>query len=416
MGEWRKQKSGVAVTHMNRIPNLPVEVLVGGALADILCKPLRPYSEDVIQFLSVLSQRLLSAPEARIYPDIAGFAFWCRRANLTRLSQDFIGARNRLGRGLVFHIAPANVPVNFAFSLAFGLLAGNANIVRVPSENYPQATFICAEIAKLLERPEYLRIAQMTRLIRYPREDTITEALSAACHARVLWGGDSTIGHLRSMWTSPRCVDVCFADRYSICMIDAKEIISTSIKALDVLIKGFYDDVFLLDQNACSSPHLILWQGSLVDITLAQERFWHAVELYLLTKQDSIPAIHAIDKYVHACRASILLDGCIVEESGRVYRIWLDKLPQNIEDFRGGHGFLFEAQDDGLKILESIVSERYQTITYFGIDPQSIINRVIDAGLSGVDRVVPVGKALDIGVIWDGYDLIKMLSRVLADS
>lgn len=404
------------MTHMNRVPSLPVEVLAGGALADILCKPLRPYSEDAVQFLSALSQRLLNAPEARVYPDIAGFAFWCRRANLARLSQDFNGARNRLGRGLVFHIAPANVPVNFAFSFAFGLLAGNANIVRVPGANHPQTSFICAEIAKLLERPEYRRIAQMTRLIRYPREDAITEALSAACHARVLWGGDSTIGRLRSMWTSPRCVDVCFADRYSICMIDAKGIISATMKALDVLIAGFYNDVFLLDQNACSSPHLILWQGSNADITLAQEKFWQAMELYLLTKQDPIPAIHAIDKYVHACRTSILLEGCSVEESRTVYRVWLDDLPQNIEDFRGGHGFFFEAKDDGLKVLESIVSERYQTVTYFGVDPQSIIDRVIDAGLSGVDRVVPIGKALDIGVIWDGYDLIGMLSRILSDT
>ena len=31
--------------------------------------------------------------------------------------------------------------------------------------------------------------------------------------------------------------------------------------------------------------------------------------------------------------------------------------------------------------------------------------------LSGVDRIVPIGTALDIGPIWDGYDIIKILSR-----
>ena len=47
-------------------------------------------------------------------------------------------AELRLGKGVVFHIAPSNVPVNFAFSFAAGLLAGNANIVRIPSKDFEQ--------------------------------------------------------------------------------------------------------------------------------------------------------------------------------------------------------------------------------------------------------------------------------------
>jgi hypothetical protein len=33
--------------------------------------------------------------------------------------------------------------------------------------------------------------------------------------------------------------------------------------------------------------------------------------------------------------------------------------------------------------------------------------------LIGVDRIVPIGTALDIGIYWDGYDLIRTLSRVI---
>ena len=29
----------------------------------------------------------------------------------------------------------------------------------------------------------------------------------------------------------------------------------------------------------------------------------------------------------------------------------------------------------------------------------------------GIDRVVPFGQALNINLIWDGYDLTKILSR-----
>ena len=38
----------------------------------------------------------------------------------------------------------------------------------------------------------------------------------------------------------------------------------------------------------------------------------------------------------------------------------------------------------------------------------------LDNNLRGIDRIVPIGQALDIGFEWDGYDLNKILSRVIA--
>ena len=40
-----------------------------------------------------------------------------------------------------------------------------------------------------------------------------------------------------------------------------------------------------------------------------------------------------------------------------------------------------------------------------------IADSLVAAGVLGVDRVVPIGKALDLGFIWDGKDIIKTLSR-----
>ena len=33
----------------------------------------------------------------------------------------------------------------------------------------------------------------------------------------------------------------------------------------NTLINNFYNDTYLVDQNACSSPHLILWQGKRIN-------------------------------------------------------------------------------------------------------------------------------------------------------
>ena len=57
------------------------------------------------------------------------------------------------------------------------------------------------------------------------------------------------------------------------------------------------------------------------------------------------------------------------------------------------------------------MSEKYQTITYFGIDAEELRSKIVANRLRGIDRIVPIGKAMDIGPMWDGYDIIRMLSR-----
>jgi hypothetical protein len=395
--------------------NSIVEKLVGSEQSEIEYRPLIPFSNEAVNFLSELSSYLLKSTNARKYPDVIAFAYWCRKAHLNRLSANFQTEYQRIGRGLVFHIAPSNVPVNFAFSLAFGLLSGNANIVRIPSLRHPQITVICDAINDVFKLSEQNRIANMIRIISYPHQDEITAELSAKCHARVLWGGDATIFKLRSMRTSPRCIDICFADRYSICILGAKAITNANQKAFNSLIAGFYNDVFLLDQNACSSPHLIMWDGAEDEVRIAQNRFWPAMVNYLKNKPHVNQPIHSLDKYTQLCRTAIFLDEITAEmsEANLIYRVKLKHLPHDIENHRGSHGFFFEVVDYKLEDLESIVGLRYQTVTTFGVDPQKIIKQIVDSGLIGIDRVVPVGNALDIGVYWDGYDIIGTLSRVI---
>ncbi|MDX8389671.1 MAG: acyl-CoA reductase [Mariprofundaceae bacterium] len=402
---------------MKRIPDLPVKIYVGGELSALVCHPMPPYSLQAIEFLAQLSKVLLASSAIRLYPDLAAFAYWSRRANLTRLAREFGDyKKRRVGRGLVFHVAPANVPVNFAFSFAFGVLAGNANIVRIPGISYAQVDIICTEIKRLFACPEHSRIAAMNRLIKYPRNDEVTTALSEICHARVLWGGDRTVTHLRAMRTSPRCVDIAFADRYSLCLMGAEAVLEADDKTIEELAVGFYNDVFFLDQNACSSPHLILWQGDTRQAEEAMARFWKIAERVLRTKYPISP-IHAIDKYIHLCRTAILMPECgsASWHGNLAYRVRLKELPSDIEHHRGRHGFFFEYILDSLGCLKKIVNERYQTLSCYGVDREKIIQCIVQEGLMGIDRVVPVGKALDIGVVWDGYDLISTLSRVVSD-
>ena len=64
------------------------------------------------------------------------FGFWCRNTNLQKLKQKYSQKflENKMGIGLLFHIPPSNVISNFAYSLLFGLLSGNTNVVRIPKD------------------------------------------------------------------------------------------------------------------------------------------------------------------------------------------------------------------------------------------------------------------------------------------
>ena len=112
--------------------NNNVNYLVGGK--SISTQPLVPFDEMVCGFLNDLSTDLRSNKKANGFPDIITFSFWCRKANISKQKKDFFDGKVRLGLGIVFHITPSNVPINFAYSFVFGLLSGNANIVRLPSK------------------------------------------------------------------------------------------------------------------------------------------------------------------------------------------------------------------------------------------------------------------------------------------
>jgi hypothetical protein len=372
-----------------------------------------PYDNLLCDFLNDLSSQLRKSEDAGGYPDVLTFAFWCRKGNITRLKEEYSSNHARLGLGTVFHITPSNVPVNFAFSFCFGLLSGNANIVRVPTKAFPQVDIICAAIAKVLENNDYREIKARTAFIRYEQNEEITSLLSIDCNARIIWGGDETVNSVRQLPISPRSVEVVFSDRYSFCIVDAASVNSLTESDLNRLAEGFYNDTYLMDQNACSSPHLLIWLGK--ESSTAKDLFWKALSEVVKEKQYQMTHAVAADKYVQLCSDAIELDNlhAVKAYGSFLYCITINELPSNIDEFRGSCGYFYEYETDDLRDLLHIVNNSFQTLTYFGIDKKYLLDFVVDNGLSGIDRIVPVGQALDIGVIWDGYDIVKNLSRII---
>jgi hypothetical protein len=385
-----------------------VEYLIGNE--NITSRPLPPFADEICAFLAALSECLLRDEKAKQYGDVISLAFWMRKGNIQKLAERYSDCSSRLGRGMCFHIAPANIPVNFAFSWLFGLLAGNANIVRVPSKPFPQTEIIRDAVLETID--SFPSIKERTAFVTYPANDTITAVFCAHADSRVIWGGDVTVEHIRAFKTKPRCVNVVFPDRWSFCVIDGGAVARSDRRELEKLTQGFYNDTYLMDQNACSSPKLIIWQNA---DEAVRERFWSAIVTLAKQRYSLQPAL-AVDKYVKLCEDGIAYgDGMTVKRNGNIlYRVEFSSLPDgDLTNLCGKGGYFYECAIEHLEELAPYINEKYQTVTYYGLEPETVRNMVIQNRLSGIDRIVPVGAAMDIGIIWDGYDLIKILSRIV---
>ena len=242
-----------------------------------LCKSNKPFSEEIIEFLNALSLSLFKDSQSRAYPDVETFAFFCRRANLQNLKKQYSNDENtlRVSRGVLFHIAPSNVPLNFGYSLVAGLLSGNNNVVRVSSKSFPQVDLVVKHIHQLAAVEKWKNLTDRIALVRFDRSGNATDFFSSFCNVRVIWGGDETIAQIRKSPLPARSFDVTFADRYSIAVINADALIKE--EKIEKIAEGFYNDTYLFDQNACSAPHLVIWTGEKQNITEAKHIFWNAV-------------------------------------------------------------------------------------------------------------------------------------------
>jgi len=390
-----------------------IEYLVGNNRFETVCDV--PYSDLVCQFLSDLSENLANLNKANDYPDIKTLSFWCRKQNIDRLKNNFYSGELkeiRLGLGLVFHITPSNIPTNFAYSLFFGLLTGNSNIIKVPSKKFAQVAIICNSIKKILNKKKFFQLKRFITIVRYKDNDELTSKVSSICDARLIWGGKESITSIREFKMKERSIDIAFSDRFSFCTINAKELSKLNNHSLDRFIERFYNDTYLVDQNACSSPHIIVWLND--KDSKVKNIFWEHLFKYV-SKKYTLPPIAAIDKYTKLYKD--FLDFKNIKSykifSSLLYVVNLKNLNDKMCDLRGKWGYFYEYDSSSLKKIAKYINKNCQTLTYFGVSKKEFNDFIFNSQLSGVDRIVPIGQALDINLNWDGYDINKTLTRVV---
>ena len=132
----------------------------------------------------------------------------------------------------------------------------------------------------------------------------------------------------------------------------------------------------------------------------------------LVKNKYSLVAVQAVDKlnamYYVAARKKVRIED---SEDMLVTRLDVDRIDSDLMNYKHNSGFFFEKNIEKLSEIIAVCDLRCQTLTYFGLKEEDIKNFLEVDRPIGIDRIVPMGKSMDFTLIWDGYDLIRQMSR-----
>jgi hypothetical protein len=371
----------------------------------------------VIEFLDAFSRSVLLDQSRRPLPEMAAVAHWMRKAHTLQLRAAFEEMRKDriwVPRGIALHFAPANVDSIFLYSWFLSMLAGNANIVRLSQTRNEQVSLLLAKLDLLLQQKEFRAIRDRSLILSYPHDEGLTHRLSEACHLRVLWGGDESVRRLRAVPMNPLGSEIVFPNRFSMALLNAQEVTKLDPEQIGKLAARFCNDAYWFDQMACSSPRLVIWLGSHASCDAAQTTFWLAAEKEIVKRDLQYPEVVGINKMVSAYVAAGIgfADKIHADISGPVSRVHLgDGACAEFRKIECGGGLFFEKDIRDLKDLVSLLNEKDQTLSYFGFSIAHLRQLATTLPMRAIDRIVPIGTALDFAAVWDGNNLLQSFSR-----
>jgi hypothetical protein len=377
---------------------------------------LSPFDDNAIEFCAALSTSLFRDGEARQHPELQALAFWMRKAELQRAKAEFRALETEqlllAPRGLVFHVPPSNVDTIFLYSWALSMLTGNANVIRLSERAGTRSAIICRLLNSVMTHYGE-KLSCNTVVLRYGHESSINEAISAAADVRVIWGGDTTVNLLRSVPFPPHTEELTFPDRYSLAILNAARWLEHSNDKQREIAGRFFNDTYWFDQMACSSPRTLVWCGSKENCDQAGEQFYRYLQFEIERKRYSLATGPRLNRLTFTYRAVLDLPVASVRHAGPECSIvdLSDGTPIHRE--HSGGGFLFQLRVDQLSDLVPLIKRKDQTLSQFGFEHDEL--RAFARALNGrgIDRIVPIGAALQFHRYWDGYDLLRSFTRTV---
>ena len=400
------------MTSVQRLAPGPGPVLLEPLLAQLRAAPAQePFGELAVEACDAIARVLFRDPSARAYPDVIALASWLRRASTGRIAADAGAAGLRVPRGLAFHVAPANVDAIGMYSLALSMLAGNRNVVRISSRAGAAAARIWAAVDEALALPALAPIREGTAVLSWDHATDATAVCSAACDVRILWGGDETVASLRALPLRPGAKDVSFVDRFSMAALDANAWLEADASTADELARRLCNDAYWFDQQGCSSPRLVVWCGEPEPAAQASDDLFGRVADQLERRGYELPLGAVTAKLAWVAGAAIDRPLTRVRDWGNELTVLTLSSLDGLDRHHPGAGTFLEVTVPTLAELAPHLSPRDQTLAVYGFPYGELEQFVRQSAGRGIDRIVPLGDALNFDHRWDGMDLVSELTR-----
>jgi hypothetical protein len=371
-----------------------------------------PFAAERVDLIAGVAETLLGPRRSAASGPAAHFAFWTRRAALSKLAANFAarvpGHTLARPRGLVFHLPPQNVETVFLYSWVLSYLAGNANIVRLPHEiSARMRAIVDLFLGRLQASGDDSQL-----FVHYPSQGDLGAKISAVSDARVVWGGDAKIALFAPLPLRNGGKSIWFGDRFSFSTIKGEALDKLDDPALNALAKKLHNDIFVFDQMACSSPHALYVVGDAAVHSAGVRRLLDASALEWTMDDPAGRVGHAIGKMTAAFYAAANGRASSVHWQNTQLTSIVASAPQR-QDTRVGGGFLTVVFVRSLAEVAGFIRDSDQTITYFGWERGEIEAVAASRAGPGVSRWAPIGTALDFDFIWDGYDIPFELTRLV---
>ena len=137
-------------------------------------------------------------------------------------------------------------------------------------------------------------------------------------------------------------------------------------------------------------------------------------EYKLVKKKYTFQAIQGVNKLTSSCLIAVAEPGSRIEKhkDNLIVRVTIPKVTDNLMNYRDSGGYFFEYNCEDIMNIQALCNDkRCQTIAYIGNN--KVVLPLIQAGVKGIDRIVPMGKTMDFDLIWDGYDLTSLMTRTI---
>lgn len=376
---------------------------------------------DLLELFDVYSKNLLHAQKSKLIEGVAFLSNWLRKSNFSKIVEknlgtmqyleEFVGERKKLKaqpRGIVCHWIAGNVPTLGLFSLFQSIFAGNVNLMRIPVKSH-QTMISLLEIFGETQIDSGLSgkdILPSIMILYYPHEMLeANQEFSMLADVRVVWGGSSAVKAITGLPARSHCEDIIFGPKYSFAVFD-----SESIQAGDFsrTLRFLVSDTALFDQAACTSPHVVFFEKSNLELNQIGEILAEEFRKFSKRYPKEVGDPFILSKIINI-RAEYALDTSksVIFSKENDWTILINQDIQLEDPIESRTIFLKEIES--LDQIYPLITKKVQTIGCSFRNKAKFLEFADRATFQGVARCVKLGQMHLYDSPWDGLLFISRL-------